>query len=275
MLRRRLDELVADVDVPARLAADPVGLVRAYAGADDREVAGLLAASLAFGNVVAIRRSVRRALDLLGESPAAAVGSLDERELRRRFRGFVHRVWTGRDVARMLARAGAVRREHGSLGRAFRVHLDAAPDFREALARFADDLRGPVARATPTLRHLVPDPRAGSACKRLLLYLRWMTRPADGVDLGLWPVPASALVIPVDVHVHRIARNLGLTTRNDASWRTAEEITARLRTFDPADPVKYDFAICHLGVSRACPSRRDPERCAPCSLRPVCIHHRK
>src|SRR6185503_13542061 len=94
-LRSRLDALVADVDVPARLAADPVGLVRAFKAPDDLEVAGLLAATLAFGNVVAIRRSVARALAALGESPAAAVDTLDERALRARLRGFVHRVWTG------------------------------------------------------------------------------------------------------------------------------------------------------------------------------------
>jgi endonuclease III len=97
-----------------------------------------------------------------------------------------------------------------------------------------------------------------------------MVRPADGVDLGLWPIPATALVIPVDTHVHRISRNLGLTTRRTASWATAEEITARLRLFDPEDPVKYDFALCHLGVSRDCPSRPDLAKCAHCVLRDVC-----
>ncbi len=116
----------------------------------------------------------------------------------------------------------------------------------------------------------MPDPRAGSACKRLLLYVRWMVRPADGVDLGLWPLDPSLLVIPVDTHIHRIGRNLGLTERNDASWRTAEEITAALRHLDAADPVRYDFALCHMGVSRDCPSRRDPAKCEPCVLRPVC-----
>ncbi len=98
-----------------------------------------------------------------------------------------------------------------------------------------------------------------------------MVRPADGVDLGLWPLPTSALLVPLDTHVHRIARNLGLTQRRDASFRTAEEVTAVLRGFDPADPVKYDFALCHLGVSRECPSRPDPERCARCVLRTVCV----
>jgi uncharacterized protein (TIGR02757 family) len=97
-----------------------------------------------------------------------------------------------------------------------------------------------------------------------------MVRPADGVDLGLWPVSPSDLLIPVDTHIHRISRNLGLTDRRAASWATAEEITANLRRLDPRDPVKYDFALCHLGVSRQCPSRSEQDKCARCVLQDVC-----
>jgi endonuclease III len=97
-----------------------------------------------------------------------------------------------------------------------------------------------------------------------------MVRPADGVDLGLWSIPPADLVIPVDTHIHRIGLNLRLTTRKTASWATAEEITANLRKLDPEDPVKYDFALCHLGVSRECPSRQDIDKCARCALQDVC-----
>jgi uncharacterized protein (TIGR02757 family) len=267
-LKKRLDTLLESQDRAAHVRNDPVSFVHGYARDADREVAGLLAATLAFGNVVAIKASVQRALDALGEPPSVAAGRR-RATLERRLAGFVHRVYRGEHLATMLSRAGSLRKRHGSLGAAFATELEDAGDFREALARFADELRGP---APPrSLKHLLPDPRAGSACKRLLLYLRWMVRPADGVDLGLWPVSPARLVIPVDTHIHRIAKNLGLTKRNDASWRTAEEITARLRQLDPDDPVKYDFALCHLGVSRQCPSRRDPELCASCVLEPSCI----
>lgn len=272
-LRARLDALVASQDARARLAEDPVSFVHRYASPEDREIVGLLASHLAFGNVKAIRAKVARALDVLGESPSGAARSWGEARLRRRLDGFAHRVWKGPDVARLLARAGRAQGDHGSLGAAMHAHLDATGgDLREALARLADALRGPD--PSRGLAHLVSDPRAGSACKRQLLWLRWMVRPADGVDLGLWPLSPSVLLIPVDTHVHRIGKNLGLTTRNDASWRTAEEITAALRRFDPEDPVKYDFAICHLGVSRECPSRRDDEKCARCVLREVCVQWR-
>jgi endonuclease III len=98
-----------------------------------------------------------------------------------------------------------------------------------------------------------------------------MIRGPDEVDLGLWKgVPPSALVIPLDTHVQRIARNLGLTRREDASWRTASEITENLRAIDPADPVRFDFALCHLGMSGACPARREAARCAACPLAAAC-----
>jgi uncharacterized protein (TIGR02757 family) len=269
-LKSRLDALVESHDRAAHRANDPVSFVHRFEDPADREVVGLIAASVAFGNVVAIRASVARALAMLGASPAEIIAREDRRALERRLSTFVHRVYRGRHLAAMLANAARVRREEGSLGASFARRLAAHGELREALAELADELRG--GDPERGLSHLVPDPRAGSACKRLLLYLRWMCRPADGVDLGLWSVPASALVIPLDTHVHRIGRNLRLTERKDASWRTAEEITEALRAFDPDDPVKYDFALCHLGVSKECPSQRDEAKCARCVLRPVCRH---
>ena len=268
-MRAHLDALVRGTDARARLDADPLGLVRSLP-AGEQEVGGLIAATLAFGNVVAIRRSITRVLDALEGAPAHAADTLDERALRRRLDGFVHRVYRGEDVARMLAGAGRLRREHGTLGVALasRIEEPTTEGLVDALGRWAHALRGP--HPARGLAHLVPDPAKGSASKRLFLYLRWMVRRADEVDLGLWPIAPSLLVIPLDTHVHRIARNLGLTTRRDASLRTALEITAALRRFDPNDPVRYDFALCHLGVSRECPSRRDETKCARCVVRPVC-----
>lgn len=274
-LRARLDELVRTSDAASRRANDPVDFVHRYDDPNDREIVALVAATLAFGNVVAVRRSIARVLEVLGPTPHRAIE--DERVLTRKLRSFVHRVYRGPHVARMLVSAAEVRAEHGSLGNAFGSFLaeedtrtvDRDVAFREALARLADRLRGPGPHERG-LEHLVPDPRRGSACKRLLLYLRWMIRPADGVDLGLWAIDPARLVIPVDTHIHRIATNLDLTRRTDASWKTASEITTRLRELDASDPVRYDFALCHLGVSRDCPSRRDPVRCEGCVLRTVC-----
>jgi uncharacterized protein (TIGR02757 family) len=144
---------------------------------------------------------------------------------------------------------------------------------RWALARFVDTLlaRSPDLPRDAGVRHLLTSPAGGSACKRMNLYLRWMVRGGDGIDCGLWPgVPTSALVIPLDTHVARISRFLGLTRRRTQDWKMAEEITASLRRFDPADPVKYDFAICRLGILDHCPSRRNLHKCAACPLLELC-----
>lgn len=265
-LGARLDHLLATHDASARRRNDPVSFVHRYTNPADQEVVGLVAALLAFGNVKTILSKVQRVLDVLGPRPSEAL----DRDLSADLEDFRHRVWRGQDVALLLRHAGEVRARHAGLHGPVVAALDAGASFREAVASLASELRGEAPGRG--LSHLVPDPLKGSACKRLLLFMRWMCRPADGVDVGLWPVSPRHLVIPVDTHVLRIGRNLGLTERVDASWRTAEEITASLRAFDADDPVKYDFAICHLGVSRDCPSRRDDLCCERCVLRPVCRH---
>lgn len=268
-IRERLDALLESSDAVASRGRDPVDFVHRYQSVEDREVVGLIAAGLAFGNALAARQSIDRVLERLGPRPAERARESTKAELQRALRGFVHRIYRGDHIATMLSHAGDLQREHGTLGEAFAAyHRANGGAFRESLADLADSLRGPA--TDRSMRHLVSDPRAGSACKRLLLYARWMVRPADGVDLGLWSVSPSELIIPVDTHIHRIARNLELTRRRTASWVAAEEITAELRKLDPSDPVKYDFALCHLGVSRQCPSRPDPDKCARCVLRDVC-----
>ena len=117
---------------------------------------------------------------------------------------------------------------------------------------------------------LFPAPSSGSACKRLCMMLRWLVRPADGIDLGLWDgVSPAQLIIPVDTHISRISRYLGLTGRKAADWRMAQEITASLRGFDPADPVKYDFSLAHLGISDGCDGK-DVSRCLTCPIIGIC-----
>ena len=281
-LRPLLDRLAADVDAPARLRADPVELPRRYRDPGDAEVAGLLAASLAYGRADLFKPRLEAVLAAMGPAPARFAAAFARAPDPAAFAGFRYRFNQPEDVAALVAAAGAARARHGTLGDRF-AHLlagaRAAPDpLRAALAAFARELReAPEARAALGRRpprgllHLLPDASLAGACKRWNLYLRWMVRGPDGVDLGLWAgVPRSALVVPLDTHVGRVARHLGLTRRADASWRTAAEITASLRRIDPGDPVRYDFALCHLGMSGACPARRDPRLCEACRLAPAC-----
>jgi uncharacterized protein (TIGR02757 family) len=280
-LRRVLDAVRARPDLRERRAFDPVDVVHRYASVFDREIVALVAASVAFGNVTAIRAKLEDALARFGPSPASAAD--DEAELLRKMAGWVHRVYLGEDIARLALGARRVQKTHGGLGVYFSTELSRGVPLREALARFCDAIR--VAGGLPLPgsnradrrgpMHLLPDPRGASSSKRLLLFLRWMVRPADGIDLGLWPIDPQVLLCPVDTHIHKLAKNLGWTRRQDLSWRTAEEITAALRQLDPADPVKYDFSLCHLGMVQRCPSRRDEGRCEGCGVKPVCRHWSK
>lgn len=273
-IRTALDGVRARCDVDARRAADPVGFAHRYAAPEDREIVALVAASVAFGNVKAIRAKLDDLLGRVGPRPARAAD--DPQALRQRLRGWKHRVFRGDDLAKLMAGARAVQRRDGSLGALFERELAARGDLRDALAAWCDairdlgGLRKSGRRRGPA--HLLADPRGPSGSKRLLLFLRWMVRPADGVDLGLWRVDPSRLLVPVDVHIHRLSRNLGFTQRRDLSWRTTEEITRALAVFDPRDPVGYDFSLCHMGMLQGCPSRRDARRCEGCGVKPVCIH---
>jgi len=273
-VKAALDVVRARCDVPTRREADPVGFVHRYEDPLDRELVGLVAAAVAFGNVTTIRAKLEDLLARVGPRPAHAAD--DPRALAARLRGWKHRVFLGQDLARLMAGARAAQREHGSLGRLFEAELRSKGNLRDALAAWCDaireagGLRRGGTRRGPS--HLLPDPRGSSGSKRLMLYLRWMCRPSDGVDLGLWDVDPSRLLMPVDVHIHRLSRNLGLTRERTLGWRATEEITASLARFDPRDPVGYDFSLCHMGMLQRCPSRRDAALCHGCGIQAVCIH---
>jgi uncharacterized protein (TIGR02757 family) len=272
LLRDRLDELVATYDITT-LSPDPLETVRRYDDPLDREVAGLVAAAFAYGRADIIVRSVTTILERMGPSPHGYLArELAPAEAHVRFRGFSHRFHKTRDlVALLTCLAGAIRK-HGSLGGLFAsVHDARDRDVRASLARFASAIHSHASpRAPRSLRFLVSSPADGSACKRMNLYLRWMVRRISP-DLGQWTfVDPSQLVIPLDTHVHRISTFLGLNHRKAADWKTARALTDVLATFDPADPVRYDFAICRLGVLDRCSTRRRKENCDVCLLRDAC-----
>jgi uncharacterized protein (TIGR02757 family) len=280
-LKARLDELAASF-TPDQIAPDPLEFPHRYADLADQEVAAFVAAALAYGNVKAIKASVAEALHRMGPSPAAFVRRFDPARDAAAFDGFVHRFNTGEDLAALCLALKRLADAYGSLEEAFLAGDDpGAIDVKPALTAFSAaalaidpwPLHAGAHRIPRSagVRFFFPSPADGSACKRLNLFLRWVARPADGIDLGLWRrVSPARLVVPLDTHVARIARYIGLTRRRQPSWLMATEVTARLRRLDPADPVRYDFAICRLGILDRCPRRRDVARCAPCPLRPVC-----
>ena len=273
-LRATLDAFLATADRAALAAADPVSLVRRYEDPHDQEVAGFFVAMLAYGRVVAIREKASELLDRLGPRPATRI---DRGRAAPALRGFAYRFQRGQDMPRFARAVGAVRRASGSLGAAFVEGVDPGDDDYGAamaalVARVRAAIRGPL---TYGLRFLLPDPASGGAAKRLCLFTRWMVRPDDRVDLGVWrrlglSVEPAKLVIPLDTHIARIARYVGFTTRKTNDLEAARQITRALRALRPADPVAYDLALCHLGISGACPRRRDRTRCAGCPIRSIC-----
>ncbi|RME29273.1 MAG: DUF2400 domain-containing protein [Deltaproteobacteria bacterium] len=298
-LRRALDALVDAQDGQRLLAGDPLHFVHTWRDDGDREVAAVIAASLAFGRVAAFWPVLEQLF-----AHAAAAGGPRRWALHlspadgERLAPLRYRWLRGADLAVFIAAIGEALRRHGSLGHLF-LSLDAPrqPTVEATLDRFVDVLHQCARRASVDLghpaehgsalprgvRYLLPRPSAGSACKRWCMLLRWLVRPpgdpdrADGIDLGLWPVDPARLVIPLDTHVHRLALLLGLTRRTDGSWRTALEITDNLRRVEPRDPLRFDLALAHLGISGACTVRRHGDRpppaavCAACSLRSICV----
>lgn len=273
-LKQLLEQTLHAQNAAAELARDPVSRLHRFDDPRDREVAGLVAAAITYGRVESILRHLDELLDCFGDSPATYARNFQRGDDRAFFERFVHRWTRGDDIAELVQRIGRTLRRHGSLERAFaagRTTTDA--DVMPALGRFVDELREAgdgIGAPSRALRALLAHPRDGSACKRALLWLRWMVR-RDGIDPGGWTtVPADRLVVPVDTHVGRIAGLLGLTERRTFGLAMAREITDALRRLDAADPLRYDFALCHLGIAGDCPSRPDTAICARCTLQPAC-----
>ena len=281
LLADRLERLYRTYG-PETASSDPILFLQRYESPEDLEVAGWIASAFAYGRVETIQANVGRILAALGPRPAAALDAIADfrRFASEKLPGFRHRFHGGRDAAVLLYAIARARRDAGSVRAFFESELrgedrDVGPLLSRVVAKIeALDFR-PVtgARRLPPsspAHFFFPDPGSGSACKRWNMYLRWMVR-RDRLDLGLWPgIPTDRLVIPTDTHIHLIARRLRLTRRRTADWRTAREITNRLARIDPRDPVRYDYALCRLGILQICKPQRGLSLCAECPMREPC-----
>jgi uncharacterized protein (TIGR02757 family) len=282
-LRQPLERLYREFDYDTRIGRDALQYPLRYADAADREVVALLTACLAYGRVDLFGRALEGVLAAMDPSPAAFVRDFDPGRDASMFAGFIYRFNRPRDLVAFCTAARDVLARYGTFEKCFVAgDGDPAGPIAPALERFARtfleaDLTDvfPRGRRSRGYRHLFPLPSSGGPCKRLNLFLRWMVR-RDRPDLGLWTsVSPSRLLIPVDTHVENMSRAIGLTRRRSRNWKMAEEITARLAMLDAADPVKYDFALCHTRMAGDCRDRRDAVVCPPCGLREVCRHWRR
>jgi uncharacterized protein (TIGR02757 family) len=275
-LASRLDALYHDYN-RIDAASDPIQKVRPFTDPADREIAGFCAAALAFGRVASVLNSIETLFAAVGPSPAAFVRRFEPDAAPAAMRAMVHRWIRGDDVIALLWILRQMLEQSGSIERFFAQGLEpAAIDIGAALDSFSTraldlDIRRAYGRRPkrPGVCYFFPRPSAGSACKRLNLFLRWMVR-RDEVDLGVWTsVPAAKLIVPLDTHVIRLGRCLRLTRYTSPGWRMAADVTASLRALNPNDPVSFDFSLCHVGMMNACGYGKK-QGDSQCPLRGLC-----
>ena len=241
--RQCLDNLYKKYNKFELISPDPLQFVHLYKNDADREAVALIAASFAYGNVKQIIKTVDKILSVLGSSPRKFLENTSRSELKNLFKGFKYRFTTEEELVNFLCAIQAVLKEYGSLENLFWQYYKQDKDYLAAERAFAAKLR-----SYGKIDTLMPNPQKGSALKRLNLCLRWCIRK-DEVDVGCWhKIPAGCLIVPLDVHMHRVARMLGLTKRNQADMKTAAGISKSFALLCPEDPVKYDFCLTRFGI---------------------------
>ena len=247
-LKARLDELYEKYNHREFVHPDPLEFLYRYDDLKDREIAGLVSSSLAYGRVAQILKSVDIVLEKMDPSPYRFLLEKKPDQLKACFEGFKHRFTTGYEVAGLLTAAGKMIKDSGSLNSAFLENYNNGDDnivlaslgFCENFSVFSKN----------SCCSLIPSHTGGSALKRLNLFLRWMIRE-DGVDPGGWKgIPASKLIIPLDTHMHRISFQLGFTGRKQADMKTAVEITESFKKIEKNDPIRYDFTLTRIGINK-------------------------
>ncbi|MGE5354587.1 MAG: TIGR02757 family protein [Acidobacteriota bacterium] len=238
-----------------QISPDPLEFLHRYSDPNDIEAIGIISSVFAYGRVEQIISTLNRLCVIMKEKPYDFIVNFNYEKDASLFSGIKHRFYTSEDIALFFFILHRAYTAYSSLKELFLLYyFEMDKNLKESMSFFSRNLLSLSGfmkeEISPGLGFMFPDPMTGSACKRMNLFLRWMVRH-DELDFGLWPeIPKNKLLIPVDTHVARICRQLGLTKRQNVSWLMAEEITDNLKKFDPVDPVKYDFAICHIGMRK-------------------------
>ncbi len=245
-LKDFLDEKVEKFNQPAFVEADPIQVPRKFILKEDIEISGFLTATIAWGNRTAIIKNAERLISLMGNQPYDFVLNSSNSEILQ-LKHFVHRTFNGEDCIYFIQSLKNIYQNHDGLQSVFEKGLRNENSVKSALAYLFEiffELPGERTR-----KH-ISNVQKGSSGKRLNMFLRWMVRnDRSGVDFGIWKgIPASRLMLPLDVHTGNVGRKLGLLQRKSNDWKAVEEITKTLRKFDSADPIKYDFALFGLGA---------------------------
>ena len=262
-LANTLEKLYCQVDFKKYIKRDPIEFLHKYKNPRDIEVVGLIASSLAYGRIDLFKPVIENILTEMGARPYQYVMKFSPKRELHKFKKLNYRMTRGIDIACMIYAMHIICRKYGSLKQMFySFYKKSDGDLKIALSQMTDFFCSidtmPVYGKTVYPRSylfLFPSPAKGSPCKRLNLFLRWMIRNGDGVDFGIWnKIPPSKLIIPLDIHISRAANYLSLSKRKNPSWKMAKEITETLKLIDPADPVRFDFSLCHLTMSGKLPA---------------------
>jgi len=243
-LKLFLDEKVLQFNTKSFIDDDPIQIPYRYKRKEDIEISGFLACTIAWGNRTMIIKNASRMMELMDESPFDFVMNHSETELSV-LRKFVHRTFNGDDLIFFIKSLKNIYQNRGGMEEVFKIGQGEA-SLLPAIANFHDIFFEPE-HEKRSEKH-VANPNKGSVAKRINLFLRWMIRKDGIVDFGLWDIPTSKLHCPLDVHSGNIARKLGLISRKNNDLAALEELDLALRSFDPTDPVKYDYALFGLGV---------------------------
>ena len=243
-----LEELHDKFNCEEFIEADPISVPHSFSLRGDREIAGLLASTIAWGNRKAIVKSAHRMMRYMDNAPYDFVVNASEEELQS-LTSYVHRTFNGEDFKDFVRGMRHIITQWGGIGEFFEQRYEATQDLRVVLSEFRREFH--AAEHNPHSEKHMSSIDKGAACKRLCMYLRWMVREDDrGVDFGLWrKIPMSALYMPLDIHTGRMGRSLGLLTRKQSDWKAVEELTESLRDFDASDPVRYDYSLFGVGIS--------------------------
>ena len=247
-LRDLLESLHDRYNNTAFIEPDPISVPHSFEGRVDREIAGFMASTIAWGNRKAIVSSAHRMMRYMDNAPEDFVRNASEADLDH-LRSYVHRTFNGEDFRDFVLCLRHIIQGWGSVGGYFEERFKVHGDLRRVFSDFRREFFS-VEHNPHCEKHLSSIDR-GAACKRLCMYLRWMVRRDDrGVDFGLWTgIPMSALYLPLDIHTGRIGRSMGLLSRKQDDWKAVEEITATLRDMCPEDPSRYDYSLFGLGIS--------------------------
>ncbi len=242
-----LDQKVISFNCDSFIETDPIQIPKLFTTKENIEIAGFLAATLAWGQRPTIIRNGLKFIELMQNNPIEFLLCTPEEEWDG-FLNFKHRTFNGTDCIYFLKAIRNIYQNHGGLEQVFTEGFQKDQTIYSALIHFRKVFFG-LEHECRTEKH-ISDVQKGAAGKRLNMYLRWMIRnDKSGVDFGIWKqISASALMLPLDVHTGNVSRKLGLLSRTQNDWRAVEEITAKLREFDPKDPIKYDFALFGLGA---------------------------